>query len=387
MPALLPSRDELPVLGPAIGALGPALLLALYLSRPSRSLNLTVLPLFLATALYTSLAYTTGSAADDYGRATLNFVLALKAVEAFLLTRPSFEVAFRKTATGSIPEPWSLARLGWAIKVMTSLRGAGWSWQVRGVPPTRSPPPSRSTFVKSRLARVVYLYLSMDAVSTYMQTRPYFHRQVALVELSFVERVVNMASACLAGGLAMTILHNAVSAICVATTWWGPEECPDMIGDWKQATSLSGFWGKVWHQSFRRPFTSIARFVVSAVPLVPPTSRVARFSILCLAFLQSGLLHAFSAYAMARTGMGSIKFFAVQPFGIVVEAFVSKRTSGLGSRTVRNACGYVWVATWLVYWCPSFYYELVQAGMWEVDLAPLSVVKGIWKGQWLNLPP
>ena len=71
-------RDQLKPLGPVQGLLPPLLLLSLYLARPSRTLNLTILPLYIYYSLYTSPFYTTGSTPDDYGRASLNFTLVLK---------------------------------------------------------------------------------------------------------------------------------------------------------------------------------------------------------------------------------------------------------------------------------------------------------------------
>ncbi|GAA5920470.1 hypothetical protein JCM1841_003498 [Sporobolomyces salmonicolor] len=318
-------------------------MLVLFLAQPSRSLNLTLLPLFIASALYTALAYTTGSPPDDYGRASLNFSLCLIALDRFLLASPNFEAVFCKSAAEPVPPAWSWRRLGWALKMTTSMRGAGWSWQVRGVP-TGGADISRGRFVRSRLLRTALLYVVMDAVSTYMQSRPYFHRQVSLANLSFVERQINMLSACAAGALAIAILHSALSAVCVASSAWSPSECPDLFGPLSAASSLRGFWSKTWHQSFRRPFTTIPPAVLSLLRLSPASPFTAILSIF-LAFFLSALQHAFAAYAMDRRGRRAMLFFCIQPFGILAE---------------------------------------MLAGMWEVDPAPFSVVKGLATGQWLG---
>ncbi|GAA5975248.1 hypothetical protein JCM21900_001875, partial [Sporobolomyces salmonicolor] len=333
-------------------------------------LNLTFLPLFIASALYTALAYTTGSPPDDYGRASLNFSLCLIALDRFLLASPNFEAVFCKSAAEPVPPAWSWRRLGWALKMTTSMRGAGWSWQVRGVP-TGGADISRRQFVRSRLLRMALLYVVMDAVSTYMQSRPYFHRQVSLASLSFVERQINMLSACAAGALAIAILHSALSAVCVASSAWSPSECPDLFGPLSAASSLRGFWSKTWwvrdsfipltapssaedfygvsalllrHQSFRRPFTTIPPAVLSLLRLSPASPFTAILSIF-LAFFLSALQHAFAAYAMDRRGRRAMLFFCIQPIGILAE---------------------------------------MLAGMWEVDPAPFSVVKGLATGQWLG---
>ncbi|GAA5871918.1 hypothetical protein JCM1840_004744 [Sporobolomyces johnsonii] len=366
---LVPPRDALQSLGAAPALVAPSCLLVLFLAQPSRTLNLTLLPLFLASALYTSLAYTTGSPPDDYGRASLNFSLCLIALDRFVVASPNFEVVFRKSAAEPIPPAWSWRRLGWALKMMMSMRGAGWTWQVSGVP-TGGANLSRGRFVRSRLLRTAMLYVVMDAVSTYMQSRPYFHRQVSLASLSFVERQINMLSACAAGALAIAMLHSALSALCVASGAWSPSECPDLFGPLSAASSLRGFWSKTWsvfdpfiplaapplkrfcdvcsalfrHQSFRRPFTTIPRAVLSLLRL-SPASPFTTFLSISLAFFLSALQHAFAVYAMDRRGRGAMLFFCIQPLGILAETL---------------------------------------AGMWEVDPAPFSVVKGLTMGQWLS---
>lgn len=240
----IPSRDELEPLGPIQGLVPPLLFLSLFLSPPSRILNMTILPLYTYYSLYTSLFYTTGSTPDDYGRASLNFTLVLKAIDAFLLSKPSFELAFKKRKDDPIPTPWSLKRLGWSIKVMTSLRGAGWEWQV--AQKFGGSDLSRTRMIKRRIKRSVLLYLSLDVVSTYMQSRPYFHRLASLVSLSRSEQVINMISACAAAGLAINITYQILCIFCVASHIWEPRECPDLFGSVKDAKSLRGFWGRTW---------------------------------------------------------------------------------------------------------------------------------------------
>lgn len=238
------SRDQLKPSGPVQGLLPPLLLLSLYLARPSRILNLTILPLYIYYSLYTSLFYTTGSTPDDYGRASLNFTLVLKAIDTFLLSKPSFELAFKKRKDDPIPQPWSLRRLGWALKVMTSLRGAGWDWQV--VKKLGGSDLSRTRLIKRRFKRAILLYLSLDIISTYMQTRPYFHRLAPLSSLSKGEQIINTISACAAAGLAINITYQILCVVCLASQIWDSNECPDLFGSFKDAKNLRGFWGKTW---------------------------------------------------------------------------------------------------------------------------------------------
>ncbi|GAA5873917.1 hypothetical protein JCM16303_002629 [Sporobolomyces ruberrimus] len=388
---MVPSRDHLAPLGAAGGLLPPTLFLVLLLSPPSRFLNLSVLPLFCLYSIYSCVFYTSGSATDDYGRASLQFTLVLRAIDAFLLSQPSFELAFKRSKRNPVPRPWTWKRLGWAIKFATTLRGAGWEWQV--VPKTSQPSSagtktSRWRFIQRRLGKFVVLYLGLDCISTYMQSRPYFHRTASFATLSAGERLLNVLAAGASAGLAINTLYQIVCILCVASQAWDPEECIDLFGSFRHAKNLRGFWGKTWHQSFRRPFSSIPAFFVNTVLRLSPTSPISAFTSAFFAFFLSALLHAFSAFVMNRTGTGSLKFFSIQPFGILLELVVghlSRKSFPDLSKRVTMVVGFAWTATWLVYWAPYFIDELVQAGFWELDAAPVSLVRGLWKGEWLHV--
>ena len=116
------------------------------------------------------------------------------------------------------------------------------------------------------------------------------------------------------------------------------------------------------HQSFRRPFTSIPSYLLHSLLRLSPSSPLTQSLSLFLTFGLSALLHAFSSFVMARTGLGSLKFFLIQPVGIILEQIVSNGVKG-GSRKLRNAIGYAWTAAWLGYWCPWFFDELVQVSL------------------------
>ncbi|GAA5960846.1 hypothetical protein JCM3765_000839 [Sporobolomyces pararoseus] len=389
---IVPPRDHIDALGPVQGLISPLILISLLLSPPSRLLNSTLLPLFIFSALFTSLWYTTGSAPDDYGRASLQFTLVLRAIDAFLLSTPSFELAFKRSKKDQVLEPWTLKRLGWTVKWIATMRGAGWVWQI--VPEKSSAgggnaktKMTRWQYLRSRFKKLSLTYLTLDATSTYMQSRPYFHRAVSFSNLSRTESLVNSIAACASAALALNTSYQILCLVCVSSRLWAPEECIDLFGDWRDSKSLAGFWGKTWHQSFRRPFVSISNFLAGKLSQKLPSSPSSSYRTLTVffAFSLSALLHAFASFAMNRSGGGSLKFFLVQPFGILFEWIVA-RSLGQNDkdRVLISLIGYVWTASWLLYWSPWFFDELVQAGFWEVDPAPLSVVRGFWKGDWWN---
>lgn len=235
-------------LGPTAAVAPALLLLVLLLARPSRTLNMTLLPLFCLSALLTSIRYTTGSTPDDYGRASLQFTLVLRAIDAFLLTQPSFEFACTRINEQRVPPAWTLRRLGWAAKFATTMRGAGWNWNVvaKDPSPAATNTTSRREYLRRRVGKLILTYLALDVASSYMQSRPYFHRVVPLSNLSRAESVLNMLAACASAALAMNTAYQVLCVICVGSCIWRPDECVDLFGSLASASTLAGFWGRTW---------------------------------------------------------------------------------------------------------------------------------------------
>lgn len=379
--SLVPSLAAREPLPPIYAALPPVLSILLFLSDSSSHLFHAVLvPPLLLSALYPPLAYTTGNVGADFGLGTQGIFVALMVLDKLVLSK---RTDFRRNGDGqSIPKAWSLMRLDWAIKLYASMRGVGWNWEVNNVPKSNSRM-SRIYFCGSRMCRAIIYYLAMDTLSAgYMQTRPYFHREISFDDLPFVERFANMLASGLAGYLALALLYSLVSVFSVASFAYSPEGCPDLFGPLSASSSLAGFWGKTWHQSLRRNLSQPGVVLASSLQLTPSSS-LSKALVTCIAFTLSAVQHSFGSYAMDRRWMGAAKFFLVQPLGLLFEMAlraVFGRKKGLG----WNVLGYFWTATWLLYFSPYFVDELVQAGMWTVDPAPFSFYNGLRTGVWWN---
>ncbi|KAL8293380.1 hypothetical protein RQP46_000081 [Phenoliferia psychrophenolica] len=370
-------------LPPFYAALPTIILLLLSISPPSRLLTLALLPPLLWSALYVPLAFTTGNVGGDFGLGSQGIFYFLTWLDRFVIT-PDYERVFLRGSEGRPQKAWTLGRVWYATKLCVSMRGAGWRWEVRNTPP--GPRETRWGFIKSRVGRAASLYLVVDALSTYQQRQPYFHRQIPFSALSSGDRLLCGASAALIGGAAIGLLYNLVVVVCVSSRLWTPEECPDLFGPVSESTTLSGFWGRTWHQSFRRVFTTPGLLLSNLLSL-PPTSTPTRILTTLVAFSLSAIQHAFGMVAMARTGRGAALFFLSQPIGLAMEELATRgaRMVGIGKNPQSwRAFGFMWTVTWLLATSPPFFDELVQAGMWTVDPAPFSIVKGVMYGQWWN---
>ncbi|EGG10886.1 uncharacterized protein MELLADRAFT_70868 [Melampsora larici-populina 98AG31] len=115
------------------------------------------------------------------------------------------------------------------------------------------------------------------------------------------------------------------------------------------ATSLSWFWGKGWHQLFRRNFLMCGGLPASAMAKkLGGGSKIQRICGLFGCFFVSGLLHEFIAHIMARKPHpfthvyfkefpAAFAYFLVQPIGILLEPYIIPHIPG------KVGGGWLWV--------------------------------------------
>lgn len=114
---------------------------------------------------------------------------------------------------------------------------------------------------------------------------------------------------------------------------------------------------------------------------------------LFLAFLISGLIHHSSDLAMGipRAEAGALVFFLLQPLGIMLEDGMQTLTRHVPTSRflgwVQRISGYLWVAMFLAWSTPTWFYPQQRLGIDPADLLPFRVfgpltrqLQGFWKG-------
>lgn len=233
---------------PLLVAAPSLVLLALFVFRPSSlAVRITLLSVLTYTALIPPLQYTSGNPAADFGISSSAFQRCLIAFDRFYLTSiDQLESTFIRQGQIQAPPPGlNLARLTWSIENTLLMRGAGMKWEVKGIP-SGGRQLGRGRFVATRFLRATITYLAMDLVSTIMQADAYFRRQQTISQVTFSHRLVIVMCAGSAGGLALELLYDLVSAARVLVGIWTPRESPDLFGSLGHAYTLRGFWGKTW---------------------------------------------------------------------------------------------------------------------------------------------
>ena len=138
----------------------------------------------------------------------------------------------------------------------------------------------------------------------------------------------------------------------------------------------------------KKSFRSHAQFVSRKVLRLSRDSLANAYTQLCVGFLVSTTVHHYADYMMnPAKGGGSFKFFLLQPLGIFMEERVVAIGELLGwdkkPHWLWHLCGYVWVMSWFTVVMVDWVDGQVRAGVNDRPILPLSLIHGLWRGQWI----
>ncbi|KAL7815365.1 hypothetical protein V8C44DRAFT_324295 [Trichoderma aethiopicum] len=314
-----------------------------------------------------------------------------------------------------------LERLGWTTDLILSFRGAGWNWSVSSLPRPHIPleisygdkvdivsipKVSRSgykrhhttgEFVRDRLAKVVSLYLVLDFLSVYMVKDPYFilgpdHRGYPLPpHLRNLPSWLLLAYReifCLAG------VYSAIEAVFAVSDlvqyWLASRFYPSRAALFQFATTfgsfeqvldrgLAGWWGGLWHQTFRMQFSAPATYLLRQGYLTRGTPLAAVVAAL-VSFAQSGVLHASGSLTSVpeTRPWRAPAFFFLQMVGILLQGLTAWLLRGYVRempRVVRRTGNSVFVLLWLYFTAGLFMDDLSSTGLWTVEPVPVSLFR------------
>lgn len=249
-------------------------------------------------------------------------------------TRPYHRISDLNPSGSSV-----LGRLWFAIELISSPRGIGWSF---GVP----------------------------AVSLYQTRTEFLHitlRRLSLNLAIFVGSVICLAMID-SGHFGYPLLFRHLTSFFVGIFAWtmiditgcfvrllalcfnlNLSHVPFFLNSPIQATNLADFWSRRWHslakhifvEAGSRPATAIARSLIGEGSLTRSIGILA-------AFVISGLMHEFGLWYATSPDLSfrTTIFFAAQGLGVVLESSFRKLT---GYR-VQGWVGRVWMLSWLVGW-------------------------------------
>ncbi|KAK1249137.1 hypothetical protein MKX07_002653 [Trichoderma sp. CBMAI-0711] len=315
-----------------------------------------------------------------------------------------------------------LERLAWTTDLILSFRGAGWNWSVSSLPRPQIPLQishgdkvdivsipkvsrsgykrhhTTSEFVRDRLAKVVLLYLVLDFLSVHMVKDPYFilgpdHRGYMLPpHLRNLPPWLLLAyreAFCLAG------VYSAIEAVFAVSDlvqyWLASRFYPSRaalfqfastFGSFEQVLDrgLAGWWGGLWHQTFRMQFSAPATYLVREGYYLRRGTPLASVVAALVSFAQSGVLHASGSLTSVpeTRPWRAPAFFFLQMVGVLLQGLAAWLLGGYVRempRVVRRAGNLVFALGWLYSTAGLFMDDLSSTGLWTVEPVPVSLFR------------
>ncbi|THH15923.1 hypothetical protein EW146_g4633 [Bondarzewia mesenterica] len=351
----------------------------------SRGLRALLFPPILGMSLYMILFTTTGKDSDDIVTWSLIITALLQGSDVLLINDVAdLRLVGQKTPTNDLS---LFQRCKWASRLLTSPRAIGWVHEPRHVFPPHPPASqSRWNFVKKQSLSALTYFVILDVVHTWIVLSPAFQRDgISLASDGYPMRFLNTALHAAHLWSYMSFGYTAASVVAVALHITEPSEWPALYGRWSDAYTLRRFWGRTWHQVFRRVVSTHGDFVTYRLLKLRKGTFVADNLHRYTAFLVSGIIHAVGEYGMFRDEFreksGAIRFFLLQATAICVEQEIAKIFKPKPTPLLRWL-GYMWTFLWFVHTLPPWMDPQFRRGMADNYGFPFSVTYHLLRGKW-----
>lgn len=240
------STGERKPFSPALMSCITPLLVASLVVKPTPYRALFAIPL-LGIAYYLLYYTTTGDAVTDLAIGDPITALAATAIDFIILSEPQTQLFKRGQQTPSVAFPSLWEKIKWALDLLTSHRGIGWTHE----PTDRLPPapfanekPSRWKFIGHQLLTIASCFLMWDISAIYTRGNPVF--TIAGPPLSsepLLWRCINMWAWAIPAAAALTISHALASIAFVSLGIWSDlSQWRPFFGSLKDAYTVRRLW-------------------------------------------------------------------------------------------------------------------------------------------------
>jgi len=137
----------------------------------------------------------------------------------------------------------------WHLNFLSSLRGVGWSWKVKGVPSDqKDDTQSRRSIVRAQLTKPFVFYSLFDLMALIIRGRT---PPQPLWSLSLLQQLNWTWIPGLASYWTLNMQFALFAAIAVGSGLSSPEKWPPLMGNIWEVSTVRSFWGAFWHQGLR----------------------------------------------------------------------------------------------------------------------------------------
>jgi len=257
-----------------------------------------------------------------------------------------------------------------ALDLTSSFRGHGWGWSRGLYIPRDRRPANRIEFASfaflSAVAHAlicgafhrVVLTLAPAGVGPIPGTSTIFDETLPFLVRYFRASIISTFNAFeLYAVLQMT--YDVFTALAILILGQDPAQWPPAFDAPWRATSLSDFWGRRWHQFFRRIFVFLGGYPLSFV--------FGRAGIVIGAFLASALWH---QIALMTLNSRVETWWMLVGFGMMGPGILAERAfRQLTGRRVGGIVGWVWTTSWLLLWGNMIVEGFARGGMFGCSSA------------------
>lgn len=306
-------------------------------------------------------------------------------------------------------------RVSWVLSLLLAFRFT--HWKIGRATHDREQPYvgiSRVEYLKKASIRILQSLVLMDLAATYIQTDPYFFKNisittpfppstsstpaaVAILRLlsPWVVRMSALEAQIYSAVNIMFVLPALIgTAINVLPNHWSPHTWPFMFGPFSAIidNGLRGLWGSFWHQMTRN-IASIPGRALNELVGVPTSSLIGYVSLVTSTFLFTGILHIGlvplqplkTDYSANELKLYMASFFWVQVIGIYIELLGTKMFRSFSVKLpfmVRDTVVLIWTAAWLGLTLPLLAIAFRGLGYWDTYPLPVSPMQGISGQGW-----
>ncbi|KAI0975054.1 membrane bound O-acyl transferase family-domain-containing protein [Xylaria arbuscula] len=289
-----------------------------------------------------------------------------------------------------------LTRFAYGISITFSWRFIKSSQEIRNLPQLDSSLiASRSRFLTHTAMTIVGCYLILDVMDITSDpeiTAKFF----SLDKVGFLSRLSDVSVeeifmryfAAIGLGVGLIAVQRGVYSIfaffTVVTGVQGPTDWPPINGPLSKTYSLRIFWSTFWHQINTHRLYVVSNWLLHRLLRLPRGNLAVRYLRVFIVFILSGILHVGIDFAsgIGWRESGALRFFAIQPVGILIEdLFLSTYKSYIGTpdprASVMQRCfGFLWVGLWIAWTVPAYMYPVLNSTE-AAGVVPISVIAPI----------
>ena len=313
-----------------------------------------------------------------------------------------------------------IERLDWILDAFCNFRGVGWDWQTSTVPSLSADIAQtadsssgirrfvdRRALLKQTFQSLVVGYLILDLIKVMMHHDAYFWGYMDAAPPSWLPTFVSSSFVLVRsyrllislGGMYFALweifkLGPAFFVGVLGPRWIGTRgepwmNPPDMYGSFRCVldNGLAAWWGGWWHQTFRVAFNAHSRRLLEWLR-IDGRSEKGKIIGIITAFFLSGCLHACASYTQlgeTRPLMGPMRFFMLQPAGILFQMWSNRQLNSLGvgersPKLMKQLANFVYVHVWFYFTGPILVDDFAKGGVWLYEPIAISLSRGLGFG-------